>query len=240
MVRLLKFACCSLITKTSPFAGDGLLITGGGYITTGISPDGGANKAIALKNCTHVTFQDFSMKRTGHFALLATGVSYLTLQRLVLRPDRDGVDLVGVQHVWAEDLDISGGHDDAFVLKSDYSLGSRIDVHNVTCRDSSISTDSTTALEIGSESVGDFYDIHFSNISISASGDAGIGIVTMDGGLVHDISYHNISMRNVTSPFQFYIGARLLRPSSSCTGRCTPGRIFNILARGIHAHDMYR
>jgi polygalacturonase len=163
------------------------ICSGGGHITTGISADGGANKAIALKNCTNVVFRDFSMRRTGHFALLATDVSYLSIQRLVVRPDRDGLDLVGVQHVWAQDLDISGGGDDAFVLKSDYSLGRRIDVYNVSLLDSSISTDSTTALEIGSETVGDFYNIHFSNISISASGDAGIGIVTMDGGMVHDI-----------------------------------------------------
>lgn len=126
-----------------------------------------------------------------------------------------------------------------YQLKSDYSVGSVLEVYNVTCRDSSISTDDTTALEIGSETVGDIYNVLFANVTIHASGDAGIGIVTMDGSHVHDILYEDISMSNVTSPFQFTIGSRLLRPASSCHVDCEPGRIFNVLARNIAATDMF-
>jgi len=99
-------------------------------------------------------------------------------------------------------------------LKSDFSVGRVIEVYNVTCRDSIISTDDTTALEIGSETVGDIHDIRFFNITTHAAGDAGIGIVTMDGSNVYDVLYESITMNNVTSPFQFYVRALAAQPSS--------------------------
>jgi hypothetical protein len=173
------------------------------------------------------------------------------------RPSRDGFDLVGTRHVLATSLDIAGGGDDAFVIKSDWSLGRLLESSNITCSDSNISTDSTTALEIGSETVGDIHHVRFSNITIKAAGDAGIGIVTMDGSNVHHISYRDITMSNVTSPFQFYIGTRLARPPSSCgakrstsgtaagsisaggKSRCRPGSIRDIVVERVVARDMY-
>jgi len=68
------------------------------------------------------------MIRTGHFALLATDVEHLLLSRLTLRPTRDGLDLVGVRHVWAEHLDIGGGHDDAFVVHTAFTHSYHPDV----------------------------------------------------------------------------------------------------------------
>eukprot|EP00040_Diaphanoeca_grandis_P016685 m.86373 g.86373 ORF g.86373 m.86373 type:complete len:521 (+) comp25961_c0_seq1:272-1834(+) len=214
-------------------------IDGGDGLVTSDPPVGGADKTVSLKSCSHVVIRNLTMVRTGHFALLATDVQYLTLSHLKLRPARDGVDLVGTKHVLAEYLDILGGGDDAFVLKSDFSVGRIIDVTNVTIRDSSISTDGATALEIGSETVGEFSHIRFANITVHGAGDAAIGIVTMDGSHVHDVSYENIVINNVTSPFQFYIGSRLLRPETSCDGPCRPGRIYNIHAINVSATALY-
>jgi hypothetical protein len=142
------------------------------------------------------------------------------------------------------------------VIKSDWSLGRLLEASNITCSDSTISTDSTTALEIG-ETVGDIHHIRFSNITIKAAGDAGIVIVTMDGSNVHHIRYRDITMSNVTSPFQFYIGTRLSRPTGSCgpkrsmsgtaaasisaggKSRCRPGSIRDIVVERVVARDMY-
>ena len=56
-------------------------------------PAGAANKAIALKNCRGVVLRGFSVLRGGHFAVLATGVSRLTIENLAVDTNRDGLDI---------------------------------------------------------------------------------------------------------------------------------------------------
>ena len=70
------------------------------------------------------------------------------------------------------------------MLKSDWSLGRYVNCENVTVRDSRVGTVGATALEIGSETAGNFTNILFENIVVTSAGDAGIGIVNMDGGTV--------------------------------------------------------
>lgn len=216
------------------FTGGGTI--NGGGMTSGDPPPGGGDKTLALQSCSHVSVTYLTLTVTGHFALLATNVEYLLFSDVVVRPTRDGLDIVSCRHVLIERVDISGGGDDAVVLKSDFSLGRVIDVYNVTVQDSRISTDSTTALEIGSETVGDFYDIQWRNIVVESSGDAGIGIATMDGARVHHVTYDNITMTGCASPFAFYIGSRLLRPRSTSTG---PGAIHDITVSNVRATRMW-
>eukprot|EP00039_Didymoeca_costata_P011195 m.156103 g.156103 ORF g.156103 m.156103 type:complete len:509 (+) comp15094_c1_seq10:137-1663(+) len=203
-------------------------------------PPGMGDKLIALKSSSHITISGLTMRNTGHFAILATNVEFLTLSHLTLRPTRDGIDLVSVRNAVVEYVDIVGGGDDAFVLKSDYSVGKVLNVSNITIRNSHMATIGATALEIGSETVGDFFDIFFENISVTSAGDAGIGIVTMDGSNVYNIHYKDIVMTGITSAFQYYIGSRLLRPMDSCQDNvCTPGYIRNILMENVVATKIY-
>ena len=86
------------------FMGGGVI--DGGGISHLDPPPGGGDKVIALRSCTYVTITNLTFVRTGHFVLLATDVEYLTLTRLTLRPTRDGLDLVGTRHVFAQHLDM--------------------------------------------------------------------------------------------------------------------------------------
>jgi polygalacturonase len=168
-------------------SGGGALDGGGGLGSGGDMPNGYGDKMLALKSCTRVALRDLAMQRTGHFALLATNVTGLDMRRLRLSPSRDGIDLVSCSDVYATGLSIAGGGDDAFVLKSDYSLGAVIHSRNITLEDSSSSTNGATALEIGSETVGDFSGIRFRNIEIHSAGNGALGMAIMDGAHVSDI-----------------------------------------------------
>jgi polygalacturonase len=217
-------------------------------------PTGAADRVFGIVSSTYISITNISMERTGHFAILMTDVEHVILRDLRLHPHRDGVDLIGVRHCLAERLIISGGGDDAFVLKSDYSVGRYINCENITVRDSSISTVGATALEIGSETAGNFSDILWQNISVHSAGDAAIGIVVMDGGHVSGVRYQNISADNVTSPLQFYLGGRRLcgcpnrPPTVPWSKPCAPyppgvprpvGSIQNVVVDGMTATNIH-
>lgn len=218
-----------------------LTITGGGVVDGGgiQSMDlpnivvGGGDKAIALKSCSSVVVSDLRMRNTGHFAMLATNVTGLQVRRMIVNPTRDGLDIVSCRDVMVDEVVVEGGGDDAVVLKSDYSLGSVLHSTNITVSNSRVGTLGATALEIGSESVGDFTHIRFLNITVTSAGDSGIGIANMDGSHVSDVMYVDIRMSNVTSAFQYYIGARCLRPPP-----CQPGTIVNVSAARVSARHM--
>eukprot|EP00037_Helgoeca_nana_P011599 m.104310 g.104310 ORF g.104310 m.104310 type:complete len:562 (-) comp20931_c0_seq1:255-1940(-) len=217
----------------------GFTLNGGGTIDGGAlasanPPIGGGDKVLSLKSSSDITVTQVTVRESGHFVLLATNVSGLALTHLTLSPTRDCLDIVGSSHVLVRDVHCAGGGDDSLVLKSDFSVGVALPVHNVTVLDSSFSTVGATAVEIGSETTGNFTDLRFDNITIYSAGDAGIGMAIMDGSNVRNVHYSNFVMTGVTSPFQFYIGARMLRPQPVGA----PGSIRDIVIENVTATDM--
>lgn len=196
----------------------GVAIEGTGTIDGGKGmkqrkPDtkGGGCRLIALRSCADVTLAGFSTVNGGWFTLLATDVDGLHISGTVVRAARDGFDLVGCRNVLVEGVSISGGGDDAMVLKSDFSVGRVLPVYNVTVRDSAFSC-GCNALNFGSETVGDFDGILWENIVATGAGKAGIGIVTMDGANIRNVTYRNITLSNTVTPVHMYIGARQRAP----------------------------
>ena len=149
-------------------------------------------------------------------------------------------------------MQISGGGDDAVKFGSDWSVGKRLDSYNVTVVNSVVGC-GCNGLQFGSETLGDFHDYHFGkpapsfrplpagstadrlavlcpeNITITAAAKAGIGIVSMDGGSIHDISYRNITMQHTTTPVRISFVTRDSKfcaqkahfDRTLCTGRST-------------------
>ena len=97
-------------------------------------------KLLALVNVTDLSVTGLTFRDGGWFTFLFTDVEYAYLGDLKLEPARDGIDLVGCRHVVAERLSVHGGNDDSFALKSDWSVGRRIDSYNITLRDSTLSS----------------------------------------------------------------------------------------------------
>jgi polygalacturonase len=206
-------------------------IDGGTLSTRQPKHSGGGCRLLALRSCQDVTFADFHTKNGGWFTLLATDVDGLTIRGTTIAAARDGLDVVGCRNVLVEDVDISGGGDDALVFKSDYSVGRVLPTYNVIVRNSHISSNGCNALNFGSETVGDFSNITWENIVVKSAGKAGIGIVTMDGAHIRDVSYKNITMSGTTTPIHVYIGARQRAPVKKI------GAISNIHLEGITATD---
>jgi hypothetical protein len=120
-------------------------------------------------------------------------------------------------------------------------LGKIVESFDVNVTNSVIGSNGCNALQFGSETLGNFHDYLFENITVTAAGKAGIGIVTMDGAHISNIKYKNITMQNTTSALYFYIGGRLRRPPAGLpTNDSLVGGIYNITVVDVHATRVFR
>jgi len=235
-----------------------IAITGMGMIWgrglyTHDKPDikGSGNKAIALKNCFNVTIRDISILHGGHFCILATGVDNLTIDNVRADADRDGFDIDACKNVIVSNCIINSPTDDGLCLKSSFALGYARATENVTitnCQvfgydhgtlmDGTFKTEFkdedpgakhsiTGRLKLGTESNGGFKNIAVSNCVFERS--RGIAIETADGGLIEDIIFNNITMRDVTdTPFFIRLNARMRGPEGVPVGVCRRITISNL------------
>ena len=212
---------------------------------------GAGNKAIALKNCHNVTIRDISILHGGHFCILATGVDNLIIDNVRVDADRDGFDIDCCKHVVISNCIINSPTDDGLCLKSSFALGYARATENVTItncqvygydhgtlQDGTFKTEFrdeqpganhciTGRLKFGTESNGGFKNITVSNCVFYHS--RGIAIETADGGVIEDLVFDNITMRDITdTPFFIRLNARLRGPKGTRVGACRRITINNL------------
>jgi hypothetical protein len=245
-----------------------IAITGNGMIwgrglKTYDKPDliGSGNKAIALKNCHNVTISNISILHGGHFCILATGVDNLIIDNLRVDADRDAFDIDCCKNVSISNCIINSPTDDGLCLKSSFALGYARATENVTItncqvfgydhgslmdgtfrsefKDESPGANHciTGRLKLGTESNGGFKNITVSNCVFERS--RGIAIETADGGLIEDLMFDNITMRDVTdTPFFIRLNARMRGPKGTPVGRCRRITINNLNVYDVGGRPM--
>jgi polygalacturonase len=212
------------------------LIWGKGLVRSNNVPDGGGNKAIALKWARNVTIRDVSILSGGHFAILATGVDNFTIDNIRIDTNRDGIDVDACKNVRISNVTVNSPFDDGICLKSSYALGTARATENVTITNcqvsgydegslldgtftrkdpSTYSHQSTTGrIKFGTESNGGFKNITIANCLFDYS--RGFAIESVDGGAIEDVTISNITMRDiVNSPFFIRLGNRARGPKES-------------------------
>jgi len=199
---------------------------------------GAGNKAIALKNCRNVLLRDLTLLDAGHFGVLATGVENLTIDNLRIDTRRDGIDIDSCRNVHISNCTVNAPWDDAIVLKSSYSLGHARPTEQVTITNCTVTgiyqlpspNDQPSfvgRIKIGTETNGDIRNVVVSNCVFE--GCHGLAVESEDGGAVEDISFSNITMRNLIGPpFFVRLGARLRGPAGT-----VPGTIQRVSFQGI-------
>jgi len=212
-------------------------------------PEGGGNKAIALKLCYNVIIRDVSVLHGGHFAILATGVDNLTIDNMKVDTDRDGFDIDCCKNVRVSNCTVNSPFDDGICLKSSFGLGYARACENVTITNCQVSgydlgslldgtftrtykkySDSTTTgrIKMGTESNGGFKNVTITNCVFDYS--RGLALETVDGGLLEDVTISNITMRDiVNAPIYIRLGARMRAPDSMKIGACRRIILSNIV-----------
>jgi len=219
------------------------IIHGGGMTRSNDVPEGGGDKAIALKLCRKISIRDVTIREGGHFAILLSGCEDIEIDNIEIYTYRDGINLdcftrkAVIKNSYIESVRYSdgvpAGGDDAIALKSSYALGRMEPSENITVQNCTIRA-GTNGLQFGSETAGDFTDVNFSDITILGAEKAGIGITCNDGSIIDGVTYRNITMSNVATPIFIKIGARGRAPENRPVGQ-----IRNITLTGITATDVY-
>lgn len=198
-----------------------------------------ANKGIAMKLCNNVSIRDIKMYRCGHFAMLLTGVENLVIQNVTCDTQRDGFDIDCCRNVRVTGCSVNSPYDDGIVLKSSYALGRFKDTENVTISDCFLSgydvgslihntwskeivakrkDNSCGRIKLGTETSGGFKNVAVTNCVFEYCG--GLFVECMDGGVVEDVTFNNITMRDcLDSPIFIRLGARMRSPEGTPLGQ---------------------
>ena len=206
-------------------------------------PDGTGDKCIALKLCKDIEISNLNIVQGGHYAILATGCSDLTINNVNINTSRDGINLSQCTNVFVSDCYIDAvryengtpaGGDDAIKLGSDLSLGNALPSENIRVSNCTLASGCNT-LQFGTETIGSFRNIRFENIRIKNAGKAGISITSNDGSIIDGVSYKNITMEKTFVPVFLKISDVARVPE----GTYTRGAIRNVSFENITATDCY-
>lgn len=221
----------------------------GGSIGHGDSKPGGGDKLIAVKVGRNLHFEGITHEKGGHFVYLLNDCENVTIAHIVIQESRDAVDLMSCRNVQIYDCHFTGCSDDTIGVKSDYALGRKISSANIYVWNSYFES-GCNGLQFGSETVGDFHNINFWNITIGRARKAGIGITCNDGATIENINYHNITIKGAASPIFMLITDRLrsgdpdkrigtikdVRISKVTVTDCQPGREGKLFPSTISGH----
>lgn len=215
------------------FTGSGT-IDGAGNLKTGNIGSGQADKAVSLAVVNGLTFSGITIKRGGHFGILLNGGNHVTVDHLTISTasDRDGFNVINTANMTVTASNIASS-DDALVFKSDFALGRTYPSTNINVSDTTVSSTGNNALQFGSETCGDFSDAHFSHITVNEAGKAGIGIVSMDGAHISNITYDTITMKRAATPIYLKIGDR-----GRCPGHPGAGTISGISINNVTGSNL--
>lgn len=215
--------------------GDGIehvSIYGEGVIECDRGKKGSGPKPIALRRCTHVTLQNFTIRNAQNYNISMLGCEYVEIHGVRIHAGRaDGIDPDCCRHVVISDCFIESV-DDSLCLKASGSLGQRGKTEHVTVTNCVLRT-ASIHFKCGTESCGDFRNITFSNCVLEGGvgmrhGNPGIAFYTVDEGDLEEIAVSNITMQNVGTPLAIVRGDR---------DRCHVGKGPGVL-RGITIHNV--
>ena len=229
------------------------MINGGGLTRSdkdvNKGPIGLGDKAIALRRCRNILLRDFTIFHGGHFAIIVTGCDNMTMDKLTVDTNRDGIDIDCCRNTTVSNCRINSPVDDGLCPKSSYGLGEARITENLTivnCQLSGFeegtlldgrmlpSKGRTGRIKFGTESNGGFRNITVANCTFREC--RGLALEEVDGGILENISIDNITMMDVADyPIFIRLGRRNRGPEGTKTGTLRNVFISNVIATGIDA-----
>ena len=191
---------------------DGRAMTAGA-VGGGPIPDGTGDRAISFKDCTGILIENIRIFRAGHFGIITTGCSDVTINNVTIDTNRDGINIDCCNNVRITNCTVNSPGDDAICLKSSYALGYKRATEDVLIDGCTVmgypvghllfppGTDVkylTGRIKFGTESNGGFKNITITNCHFEHCD--GFMLATVDGGDIENINISDITMVDLRSP----------------------------------------
>lgn len=177
------------------------------------------NKGFALVRCENVVIDGISILNGGHFAIIAEGVTNMTVNDVIVDTNRDAYNIDCCQNVTVTNSHFNSLTDDAIVLKASYGAGIFMTTKNVlidNCvvsgydagsviagtftTDKIVATDAcgpTARIKFGTESTCGFDTVTISNVKFERS--RGFCLEAVDGTPLTNVVLSDCEMDNISS-----------------------------------------
>jgi polygalacturonase len=205
------------------------------------------NKAVALKLCRNVLIRDITIYHGGHFAILVTGCTDMTVDNVTMDTDRDGIDIDCCKNTMVSNCRINSPNDDGLCPKSSFALGRRVLTENLTIVNCQVSgfeegtlLDGTMKsslrhngrIKFGTEASGGFRNCTVANCTFRSC--KGLALEEVDGGVMENISINNLTMVDVPD-YAIYITTGKRNRSGTIDGPsvCRNISISDVIADGV-------
>jgi len=157
--------------------------------------------------CRNLVIREVSMNEAANWTCHLLGCTGVVVDGLKIkntaRANRDGLDIDSCSDVTVTNCRIFS-QDDAIVLKTTAPVPCR----NITIRNCTVSSHAS-AIKIGTESTANFENITIEDCTIrNVPQLGGLSFMTVDGGIIKNLTARNITMENVNVPLMIRLGNR--------------------------------
>ncbi|MFC1652245.1 glycoside hydrolase family 28 protein [Planctomycetota bacterium] len=197
---------------------------------------------IRLVDCQNVTFTDITLKNAASWCTHMVDCDDIVIRNVTLdnhvNTNNDGFDLDGCKNILIEDCNIRSGDDSICPKSTTERLCENLVVKN--CRVQS----NTAAFKCGTSSRGGFRNMSVTDCDFSGCRMGVIKLLTVDGGILEDITISNIVMNDVEGPIFIPLanrGRTYEKPTEQIYGQdvkaegLPPGTVKNIRISNIRA-----
>ena len=157
--------------------------------------------------CSNVTIEGVRLRQSAVWTVHLSQCHNVTVERVNINShagsNNDGIDIDSCELVHVNNCDIDTG-DDAICLKTTSQLPCR-DVRIANCR---LRSDCAT-IKIGTESAGDFDNIHISSCELLYARLGGIKLLSVDGAILQNVEIADVTMHAGHIPIFLRLGGRL-------------------------------
>lgn len=182
-----------------------------------------------------INIENINFKSSAFWTVVPLSSGNVTLRNLNLdcmnTPNRDGIDPVDCHDITVENCRIMAG-DDGLCFKSSDPVGCyNIDVHDLMIQSLA------SGIKFGTDTYYCLMNARFADCTVKNVNRCGVSLETVDGALIHDVTFERIDMTDVGAPVYITVGARNRLPRG--IDKVRSSRIDGVLFRDIRFEDAY-
>ena len=200
------------------------------------------NPLVELVNCRRVQIRDLAFRNAPGWTIHPLGCDGVWIRGISIvnntrGPNTDGIDPDSSRNMLISDIYCEAG-DDCIVIKTTGRLGGKAQPSENITVTNSVLTSTCNSFKLGTESLGDYRNIAFTNSTmfripgVFRGATSGIAVEMVDGSTLDGLVASNLIMRDVSAPIFIRLGNRGRGMQTPIPGTLRNVSISNVVATG--------